>query len=67
VQGEPTYVMTAEHLVAIALQTGHSKDFARILQFLEHQAVNIEKMMPILNRHELTAKWESFKQRFLND
>ncbi|HEV8368161.1 MAG TPA: hypothetical protein VGQ39_09440 [Pyrinomonadaceae bacterium] len=35
-----TRVMRAEHLVAIMLQTGRLKDFARIHQFLEHGAVD---------------------------
>ena len=34
-EGVRTRVMTAEHLTAIALQTGRAKDFARILQFIE--------------------------------
>src|SRR5579864_8613586 len=38
--GVPTWIMTAEHLVAIALQTGRSKDYARIMNFLEHKAVD---------------------------
>ena len=33
IEGVPTWIMTAEHLVAIALQTGRAKDHARILQF----------------------------------
>lgn len=34
-EGVPTRVMTAEHLMAIALQTGRAKDFSRILAFVE--------------------------------
>lgn len=67
VQTERTYVMTAEHLAAIALQTGRPKDFARILQFLEHHAVNMEELMRIVKRHGLEGKWEKFKERFLNE
>jgi hypothetical protein len=59
--------MSAEHLAAIALQTGPPKDFARILQFLEHRAVNMEKLTHIVKRHGLERKWENFKQRFLNE
>lgn len=65
VEGELTYVMTAEHLVAIALQTGRPKDFARILQFLEHDAVNREKLMRIVARYGLVAKWKTFEEKFL--
>src|SRR5215469_353852 len=35
-----TRVMTAEHLVAMALETGRAKDYARIVQFLEEAAVD---------------------------
>jgi hypothetical protein len=34
VQGVPTWVMKAEHLVAIALRTGRAKDHIRVLQFI---------------------------------
>ncbi|HEY6251533.1 MAG TPA: hypothetical protein VI685_16360 [Candidatus Angelobacter sp.] len=61
----PTWVMTAEHLVAIALQTGRSKDYARIINFLEHRAVNRNRLDGILARHGLTTKWKMFKKRYL--
>jgi hypothetical protein len=35
-----TRVFTAEHLAAIALQTGRPKDEARLLQFIESEAMN---------------------------
>src|SRR5688572_21885057 len=35
VEGTPVRVFTAEHLAAIALQTGRAKDKARLLQFIE--------------------------------
>ena len=35
VDGTPARVFTAEHLAAIALQTGRAKDKARLLQFIE--------------------------------
>ncbi|MDQ3687783.1 MAG: hypothetical protein M3430_19585 [Acidobacteriota bacterium] len=60
----PTRVMRAEHLVAVMLQTGRAKDFARILQFLEEGAVELPLLTAVLSRHELTARWEEFKGRF---
>jgi hypothetical protein len=60
-----TWVMTAEHLVAIALQTGRAKDFNRILQFLEQNAVDGEKLHRILERHGLAGKWKQFERRYL--
>jgi len=65
VEGVRTWVMTAEHLAAIALQTGRAKDFARILQFIESSAVNANKLDPILTRHGLVEKWENFGYQFL--
>lgn len=67
VEGVGTWVMTAEHLMAIALQTGRPKDHARILQFLEQNAIEPGKLNPILMRHGLTPKWEKFQQRYLNE
>ena len=66
VEGVGTRVLRAEHLVAIALQTGRAKDYARILQFLEPDAVNLEKLNPILRRHGLTRNWENFERKYLN-
>jgi hypothetical protein len=60
-----TWVMSAEHLVAIALNTGRAKDFSRILQFIECGVLDAGKLEAILQRHGLLAKWEQFGDRFL--
>lgn len=65
VEGVPTRVMTAEHLVALALQLGRAKDHARILQFIDAGVLDAGKLDAILARHGLTAKWAGFEQRFL--
>lgn len=67
VEAVPTRVMTAEHLVAIALQVGRAKDHNRILQFIESGALDAAKLDAILARHGLLDKWEQFGQRFLKD
>ncbi len=67
VEGTPTRVMTAEHLVAIALQLGRAKDHARILQFIEAGVLDTGKLDSILARHGLTARWTSFDRRFRDD
>jgi hypothetical protein len=64
VEGVRARVMTAEHLTAIALQTGRAKDFARILQFIEGGTLDADKLDGILRRHGLIAKWEQFGERF---
>jgi hypothetical protein len=66
VEGVATWVMRAEHLIAIALQTGRAKDYARVLQFLEQKAVDFQNLNGILARHGLIIKWEQFKKRYLN-
>ncbi len=64
-EGVRTWVMTAEHLTAIALQTGRAKDFSRILQFIESGTLDADRLDQILARHGLLAKWEQFGQKFL--
>ena len=67
VDAVPAWVMTAEHLVALALQLGRPKDFTRILQFIEAGALDSDKLDRILARHGLLAKWEKFGDRFLRN
>jgi hypothetical protein len=63
----PVRVMTAEHLAAIALETGRSKDKARLLQFLENPDFNLVKFEGIVTKYGLTDKWQRFKKQFLSD
>ena len=65
VEGVRTWVITAEHLVAIALRTARAKDFARILQFVEAGVLDSSKLDPILQRHGLLERWEQFGVKFL--
>jgi len=65
VEGVPTWVMSAEHLVAIALRAGRAKDYIRILQFVEQDAVDRDKLLRLLERHGLTAKWQQFERKYL--
>ena len=65
VEDVQTWVMTAEHLVAIALRTGRPKDHNRILQFLEQDAVDRGKMQAILERHGLASRWRQFEHKYL--
>ena len=67
VEGTPARVMTAEHLVAIALRVGRAKDHARILQFIEAGTLDGVRLDEILARHGLADKWTQFGQRFLED
>jgi hypothetical protein len=67
VEGEPAFVISAEHLVAIALETGRAKDKARIIQFVEANILNRELLLDILNRHNLSERWTRFEQKFFNE
>lgn len=65
--GVKTWIMLAEHLVAIALATGRAKDHIRILQFIHEKAVDIEWLLSILRNHRLLSRWEQFENRFLKE
>jgi hypothetical protein len=65
VEGTPTWVITAEHLAAIALKTGRAKDFARLLQFVESGVLHAGKLEAILERHGLQENWAEFGAKFL--
>jgi hypothetical protein len=62
-----TRVMTAEHLVAIALKIGRAKDKIRITQFLESGILDEAKFQQIITRHALLAKWREFKDKHGNE
>ena len=57
----PTRVVTAEHLIAIALKTGRTKDHARVATLLEEAAIDTSRLTAILERHELVTHWQRFK------
>jgi hypothetical protein len=65
VEGTHTWVITPEHLSAIALKTGRAKDFARLLQFVEAGVLDTNQLDAILKRHGLEEKWNQFGVKFL--
>ena len=67
VEGVATRVFTAEHLAAIALQTGRAKDKARLLQFLDSPTFNGGRFQEIVGRHGLEAAWTRFERQFLRE
>jgi hypothetical protein len=67
VAGTPARVFTAEHLAAIALQTGRAKDKARVLQFFETGALDAARFQAIVSRHGLMKAWKRFEKQFLGD
>ncbi len=52
----PTRVFTAEHLCAVALNTGRTKDYLRVAMFLEQKAVDLSLLHTIVEQHKLTGK-----------
>ena len=66
VEGTPARVFTAEHIAAIALETGRAKDKARVLQFTEADALDLQRLNEILARHGLSSAWQQFERQFLH-
>lgn len=54
--GVPTRVFSAEHLCAIALQTGRGKDYARVMLFLEEGEVDREALAALTARFGLSER-----------
>jgi hypothetical protein len=67
VEGIMARVFTAEHLAAIALQTGRAKDKARLVQFIEAGSLDAPRFQAILVRHSLLDAWRKFERQFLSD
>ncbi|HEY2800444.1 MAG TPA: hypothetical protein VGI85_07615 [Chthoniobacterales bacterium] len=63
--GITTRVMSAEHLMAIALRTGRAKDHARLVMFVEAAVFDMGRLRAILGRYSLLEAWGKFEQRFL--
>ena len=64
--GVPARVFSAEHLAAIALQTGRPKDKARLLQFLESGVLDAQRFGELVTRHGLSDAWQRFGRQFLS-
>jgi hypothetical protein len=67
IDGLPVRVFTAEHLAAIALQTGRAKDKTRLAQFIEEGALDLQRFQQILTRHGLVERWQQFERQFLTE
>ncbi len=57
----------AEHLAAIALQTGRARDKTRLLQFIEAGVLDAARFQALLARHGLVDAWQKFERQFLSD
>ena len=56
----PTRVLRAEHLAAIAVQTGRDKDRQRVRLLREQASLNNDYLRDMLARHSLEAKWKEW-------
>jgi hypothetical protein len=54
----PTRVLRAEHLIAIATQTGRDKDRERVRLLREQAELDGEYLANLLRRHGLEGKWQ---------
>jgi hypothetical protein len=54
----PTRILRSEYLIAIALQTGRSKDRERVRILREQAKLNMRLLVEILKRHQLEEKWK---------
>jgi hypothetical protein len=52
----PTRVLRVEHLLAIAIQTGRSKDRERVCMLREQAIVDMPYLADVLRRHRLEGK-----------
>lgn len=59
----PVRVVREEHLVAIMLRVGRLRDLARVQMFLSQDAVRIDALEDVIQRHGLSEKWADFKRR----
>jgi len=65
--GVPFRVVRADYLAAIALSVGRAKDFARVVSLLESGSVTREALAALAQKHELTAAYQKFVARFLDE
>lgn len=63
-EGVIVRVALPEHLVAIALNVGRTKDLARVEMFLEQKEVDIEALEDVVRRHGLYDRWVHFKTSY---
>jgi hypothetical protein len=56
-----------EHLVAMWLLAGRAKDFDKIGRFWEAGILTEEKLLDVLERHDLLSKWNKSKWRFADE
>ena len=59
----PTRILSAEHVMATALNVGRPKDHIRLSQFMSARVFDAARLCGIIERHGLKAKWTAFCHR----
>lgn len=59
--GDIVRVLSPEYLVAVALQTGRAKDFARIRTFKDLGVVDMPLLMDLIKRFDLEGQWQKYQ------
>ncbi len=59
----PARVLRAEHLLAIALQTGRDKDRERVRLLARQAELDSNYLAAVLRRHGLEEKWKLWKPK----
>ena len=57
-------VVGAEHLCAIALQTGRPKDYLRVNSLIEAGCVDAAALARLVDQHGLSARWRVYARRY---
>jgi hypothetical protein len=65
--GQTAYVMSPEHLAAIALKTGRSKDYQRVAEFISQGSTTVEQVTELVGRFDLHDAWKKYLTRFPPD
>jgi hypothetical protein len=58
----PTRVLSSEYLVAIALQTGRTKDRERVRILREQAKLDMDLLADVLKRYQLEQKWKQWTE-----
>jgi hypothetical protein len=61
-EGVPTRVLRSEHLVAICMQTGRTKDRDRVRILREQAKLDLNFLAEILRRHQLEERWKRWTE-----
>jgi hypothetical protein len=59
-----TQILTAEYIIATALNVGRPKDLLRISQFIEAKSFDMDLLCEILKENDLVDKWSNFCDKF---